>query len=242
MSATGRRARARRRHRRGRGHRAGRHRGRALGGRPRRRVAIRPVEHLPMDGYRTPLGGEVQEDGRRPSTTTAIPTDYREPVDRLRAQGGRGGASEQCGVAAIGQIPAERWGVVDGHLQRRAAGRRGVVPARRCAGETADPRAAPARPPAGARRGARSGAFGIKGPVLSVNTACAAERQRDRLRRRADPPRPGRRRAHRRRRGAVRRPLSPASTRSSRSRRSRPRPTRATARASRSARAAACSC
>ena len=36
-------------------------------------VAIGKVEHLPMDGYRTQLGGEVQETAR-PSTSTSTPT------------------------------------------------------------------------------------------------------------------------------------------------------------------------
>ena len=93
------------------------------------------------------------------------------------------------------------------------------------AGEAADPKLLLLVPPQ-ALAEALSGAFGIKGPVLSVDTACAAERERDRLRRRADPLRPGRRRARPAAPTPSRTSSSPASTRSSRSRPSRPRRTR----------------
>ena len=43
------------------------------------RVAIRKMQRLPMDGYRTALGGEVQEQAE-PEHDYLQPGGYREPV------------------------------------------------------------------------------------------------------------------------------------------------------------------
>ena len=76
------------------------------------RVAIRPVDHLPMDGYMTTLGGEVQE-SVAPASEYRHPSDYREPVVDFALKAGEE-ALANCGIAATEQIPAERWAVVVG--------------------------------------------------------------------------------------------------------------------------------
>src|SRR6201991_2726084 len=75
-------------------------------------VAIRDVEGLPMEAYRTKLGGEVQE-RIAPERDYRHPDDYREPVIDFALKASEEAVGE-CGIADSGQIPAERWGVVIG--------------------------------------------------------------------------------------------------------------------------------
>ncbi len=133
------------------------------------RVAIREVQHMSMDGFRTSIGGEVQ--------VPYLPEhDYRHPEDWSdRALDFTMRAAEEamahCGVG-VGPIPAERWGVVVGTCNAGLlAGREWYV--RRHNGEEADPALVLLVSPQ-AFSEALSGAFGLKGPALSVNTACAA--------------------------------------------------------------------
>ena len=77
-----------------------------------------------------------------------------------------------CGVG-VGHGPAGALGRRDRHLQRGPAGRRGVVPAPAEGGEPPTRRCCcSSRPQAIAE--ALAARSGCKGPVLSVNTACAA--------------------------------------------------------------------
>ena len=146
-------------------------------------VAIREVEHLPMDGYRTKLGGEVQDDfapDPRVPPTRRLPR----PGDRLHAARGRGG-DVQLPATAAEQVPPERWGVVIGTCNAGLlAGEEWY--ARRKRGEEPDPRLRAARRAAGVLGGARErvraqGAGAVGGHRLR------RERERDRLRGRADP-------------------------------------------------------
>jgi len=134
------------------------------------RSVIRPVEHLPMDGYRTKLGGEVREtvvpehDYRRPD-------DYREPVIDFALKAAEE-AVANCSVHPSGSIPPDRWGVVVGTCNA------GLLAAERwyvgkLNGEELDPQHLLLSTPQ-ALAEAIAGAFDIKGPVLSINTACAA--------------------------------------------------------------------
>src|SRR3954454_11770331 len=75
-------------------------------------VAIRDVEGLSMETYRTKLGGEVKEK-IGPEREYRHPDDYREPVIDFALKASEE-AVGQCGVAESGKIPAERWGVVIG--------------------------------------------------------------------------------------------------------------------------------
>lgn len=133
------------------------------------RVAIREVKHISMEGFRTRLGGEVVE-------PVTLEHDYLQPDGfHDRALDFTVKASEEamaaCGVG-VGPIEAERWGIVVGTCNAGLlAGEEWY--ARRARGESPDPRLVLLVPPQ-AFVEALSGAFGIKGPALSVDTACAA--------------------------------------------------------------------
>ncbi len=131
--------------------------------------AIRTVQHLSMDGYRTQIAGEVQ-------VPAVAEHGYLHPGGfHDRAIDFTMNAAEEamnhCGVG-VGPIPAERWGVVIGTCNAGLlAGREWYV--RRENGEGADPALVLLVSPQAAAE-ALSAAFGLKGPVLSVDTACAA--------------------------------------------------------------------
>lgn len=133
------------------------------------RVAIRPVRHLPMDGYRTRLAGEVVE----------VPTpkhDYPRPDGFAdRAYEFALTAAEEAVAATgvdVGAIDGERWGVVVGTCNA------GLLSGahwyrRRNLGETPDPHLVTFVPPQAIAE-AIAGVFEFRGPLLSVDTACAA--------------------------------------------------------------------
>jgi 3-oxoacyl-[acyl-carrier-protein] synthase II len=134
------------------------------------RVAIREMDHLPMEGYMTKLGGEVKETAQ-PQHDYPHPDGYREPVLDFALKAAEE-AVEQCGVLPGGQIPAERWGIVVGTCNA------GLLAAeqwyvRKMKGESPDPKLVLLSTPQ-ALAEALAAAFDVKGPVLSINTACAA--------------------------------------------------------------------
>ena len=133
--------------------------------------AIGPVRGLPMDGYGTDIGGEVQSEVS-PSYDylAAFGGHEREPaVDFALAA-----AEEALAQAGLDGVPADRWGVAFGScngglrsaekLARRAED--GPLP-------EDDGRHYLLVPPQAIAE-ALSSAFGLKGPSLSVNTACAS--------------------------------------------------------------------
>lgn len=133
------------------------------------RVAIREVTHLPMDGYRTSLGGEVQ-DPALPEHDFLHPDGFHDRALDFTVKAAEE-AMASCGVG-VGPIPAERWGVVIGTCNAGLlAGEEWYR--RRKAGEQPDPRLVLLVPPQ-AFSEALSGIFDLRGPVLSVDTACAA--------------------------------------------------------------------
>jgi 3-oxoacyl-[acyl-carrier-protein] synthase II len=134
------------------------------------RVAIRPVSHLPMDGYRTQLGGEVKA-AAPPRSGYRHPDDYREPVIDFALRASEE-ALEQCGIAATDQIPAERWAVVIGSCNAGLLSGEEWYRKNLADEEASSDLLLLVSPQALAE--ALSGAFGFKGPTLSVNTACAA--------------------------------------------------------------------
>jgi 3-oxoacyl-[acyl-carrier-protein] synthase II len=132
-------------------------------------VAIRKVEHLPMDGYRTELGGEVQEDFA-PARDYLHPDGFHDRAIDFTMRAAEE-AMSRCGVG-VGPVPAERWGVVIGTCNAGLlAGEEWY--ARRKRGEQPDPRLLLLVEPQ-AFSEALASAFELKGPVLSVDTACAA--------------------------------------------------------------------
>jgi 3-oxoacyl-[acyl-carrier-protein] synthase II len=133
------------------------------------RVAIRPVQNLSMEGLRTEIGGEVQD--------MALPEhDYRRPEgfrDRAHdfALKAAEEAMENSGIS-FDQVPSERWGIVVGTCNA------GLISGEewykeRMEGKTPDPSLLCLVTPQAVAE-SLSGAFGIKGPVLSIDTACAA--------------------------------------------------------------------
>ncbi|MET7727074.1 beta-ketoacyl-[acyl-carrier-protein] synthase family protein [Streptomyces mirabilis] len=134
------------------------------------RVAISPVRRLPMDHYQTGLGGEVTEPCS-PAYDYAPDCDARDrSIDFALAAAEE--AMAGSGLRVGTDIPAERWGVAYGTCH---AGWRSAELALREVQEGGAPdwrRYTFVPPQAGAE--ALSAAFGLKGPVLSANTACAA--------------------------------------------------------------------
>jgi 3-oxoacyl-[acyl-carrier-protein] synthase II len=134
------------------------------------RVAIKEMDHVPMEGYRTKLGGEVKQKVD-PEHDYLHPDGYREPVLDFALKAAEE-AVEQCGVLPGGQIPPERWGVVVGTCNA------GLLAAEKwyrgkMEGESPDPKLVLLSTPQ-ALAETIAAAFDIKGPVLSINTACAA--------------------------------------------------------------------
>ena len=168
------------------------------------RVAIRNVESLPMDGYRTKLGGEVKE-RIAPEREYRHPDDYREPVIDFALK-----ASEE----AVGAVRRLRLG----RDRRPSAGASSSAPAtpacsageewyrRRLQGKEAPSELLLLVPPQAVAESLAS-AFGFKGPVLSREHRLRGLGQRDRLRVRADPPGPRGRRPRGRRRIDLRGPV-----------------------------------
>jgi 3-oxoacyl-[acyl-carrier-protein] synthase II len=148
------------------------------------RVAIRPVQRIPMEGYRTRLGGEVSE-MVPPSHDYRRPEGYRERVidfalkaaeEALEASGIEVAPNSSSDAAdlEIGatSVPPERWGVVIGTCNA------GLLSAAKwykdqMAGEAGDPRLLLLVPPQAIAE-ALGGAFRMRGPMLSIDTACAA--------------------------------------------------------------------
>ncbi|MFG3589839.1 beta-ketoacyl synthase N-terminal-like domain-containing protein [Streptomyces sp. NPDC047990] len=133
--------------------------------------AIGPVRGMPMDGYGTAIGGEV-------------PNPSRPAYDYLASFGGRErepamdfaltAAQEAIAGAGLASLPAERWGVAFGSCNGGL--RTAEKLARRSREGTAPPddgRHYLLVPPQAIAE-ALSSAFSLKGPALSVNTACAS--------------------------------------------------------------------
>ncbi len=133
------------------------------------RSVIRPVQHMSMEGYRTQIAGEVQVDST-PDHEYLHPAGFHDRAIDFTVRAAEE-AMASCGVG-VGPIPAERWGVVFGTCNAGLlAGREWYW--RRGKGEEADPKLTLLVSPQ-AFSEALSGAFGLKGPALSVDTACAA--------------------------------------------------------------------
>jgi 3-oxoacyl-[acyl-carrier-protein] synthase II len=133
------------------------------------RVAIREVQHMPMEGYRTKIGGEVQKEAP-PQHEYLNPGGFHDRAIDFTMKAAEE-AMDRCGVG-VGPVPPERWGVVIGTCNAGLlAGEEWYR--QRKEGKEADPKLLLLVEPQ-AMSEAVSGAFGIKGPVLSVDTACAA--------------------------------------------------------------------
>ncbi|MGJ5756603.1 3-oxoacyl-[acyl-carrier-protein] synthase II [Streptomyces puniciscabiei] len=134
------------------------------------RVAISPVRGLPMDGYQTAVGGEITEHPL-PAYDYAPGSGVRDSsVDFALTAAEE--AMAASGLTVGTDVPAERWGVAYGTCH---GGWRSAELALREVqeGRTPDWHRYTFVPPQAAAE-ALSAAFGLKGPVLSANTACAS--------------------------------------------------------------------
>lgn len=147
------------------------------------RVAIGPVRGLPMDGYRTSVGGEVTGAVRPDYDYLAALGGHRpEPAldfalvaaQEAMATAGLRVASPGDGPDAPDAVPAHRWGVSFGTCNGGMRSAEMVL--RNSAGDppSADEAKHLLLVPPQAMAEALGAAFGLRGPVLSVNTACAS--------------------------------------------------------------------
>jgi 3-oxoacyl-[acyl-carrier-protein] synthase II len=131
------------------------------------RVAIRPVGGLDLAGHRTRLGGEVE--GRPPAARdAALEFALAAAREAMSSAGIRPTASQESPDA----IPATRWGVVVGSCNAGLRSAEHAWRAHRADGRPDWRRCLLIQPQVLAE--AMSAEFGLKGPVLSVNTACAS--------------------------------------------------------------------
>src|SRR4051812_30960685 len=133
------------------------------------RVAIRPVQHLPMDGYRTRLGGEVL-DRVPPRLEYRRPAGAREPAIDFALRAAEEALADAGAV--LDAVAPERRGIVVGTCNAGLISGRDWY-ARRLAGEPAEPELLLLMGPQAISE-ALAGALDFRGPCLSVNTACAA--------------------------------------------------------------------
>jgi 3-oxoacyl-[acyl-carrier-protein] synthase II len=133
------------------------------------RVAIRPVEHMSMEGFRTQVGGEVLDE---PGDTLPYPHPggFRDRAFDFALKAAE--EAFEAGGVGFEYIPAERWGVVIGTCNAGLLSGEQWYKERMAGGEP-DPLLVTLVPPQ-ALAEAVSGAFGLRGPALSINTACAA--------------------------------------------------------------------
>ncbi|WP_431963192.1 beta-ketoacyl synthase N-terminal-like domain-containing protein [Nocardia sp. bgisy134] len=134
------------------------------------RVAIRPVQGLPLTGYRTSIGGQVP-DMRRPTYDylTELGIEHPEPALDFALV-----AAEEAMAAAGIAVPADRWGVAFGTCNGGTfSGEQALRRARHGSATPGGDRHLLLVPPHGLAE-ALSAAFGLAGPVVSVNTACAS--------------------------------------------------------------------
>lgn len=135
------------------------------------KAAITPVRGLPMEGYATEIGGEVRTE-RRPDYDYLASFGGREPEPAIDFA--LLAADEALRQAGLTGVPAERWGVALGSCM---GGLRSAEKLARRGDEGLSPeddgRHNLLVPPQAIAE-AVSSAFGLKGPSLSVNTACAS--------------------------------------------------------------------
>lgn len=135
------------------------------------RAAITPVRGMPMDGYATAIGGEVLDDTRPAyDYLAAFGGQEREPAVEFALRA----AQEATAQAGFSEVSADRFGVAFGSCNG------GLRSAEKIARRKLDG-TSPEQDglhyllvPPQAIADALSGAFGLRGPALSVNTACAS--------------------------------------------------------------------
>ncbi|WP_198942979.1 beta-ketoacyl-[acyl-carrier-protein] synthase family protein [Actinophytocola xanthii] len=138
-------------------------------------VAIRPVTGIDVSGYRTSLGGEVDPPQRRHDDYGRLVGGWDGAVEFALAAAGEAMAGAGVKVARNGHgegVPATRWGVVVGTCNGGLRSAEGAWLAERD-GKAVDWRQHLMIQPQTIAE-VLSAAFGLRGPVFSVNTACAS--------------------------------------------------------------------
>ena len=133
------------------------------------RVAIREVRHLPMDGYRTSVAGEIAEPPPA-AADVGYPAGWRDQALDYLLTAGREALAAAPAVRA--EVADDRFGVVVGTCNAGLISGENWYRAR-LAGTASDPRLVIFMPPQ-ALAESLSGAVGARGPVLTIDTACAA--------------------------------------------------------------------
>ncbi|WP_284734236.1 beta-ketoacyl-[acyl-carrier-protein] synthase family protein [Actinomadura sp. NEAU-AAG7] len=146
------------------------------------RVAIGPVTSFPMGGYQTEIGGEVP-DGAAPRRVLPAGLDLPEREDALDfalaaaeealAASGLAVQADGTGPARAGAVAAHRFGVAFGTCNGGLRTGERVLRRLRTGGAPVRPGEWLVIPPHAIAEGL-SAVFGLKGPCLSVNTACAS--------------------------------------------------------------------
>ncbi|WP_066905247.1 beta-ketoacyl-[acyl-carrier-protein] synthase family protein [Millisia brevis] len=138
------------------------------------RVAIREVEHLDMSGFRTAIAGEVQAVPRLSDTIgyPAAASDRAYDFVLSAAEEAMGAVTASGVVDVRESIDPTRWGVVIGTCNAGLLSARSWYVGRR-EGRAVDPRVLTYVTPQAIAE-AVAGVYGLQGPVLSLNTACAA--------------------------------------------------------------------
>lgn len=130
-------------------------------------VAIRPVQRLSTEGLRTGIAGEVAP-LPAPADRAGYPEAFQDPALDFALLA----AEEAMAQAASLGVAPERWGLVLGTCNAGLLSAEQWFLAER-AGEDTHAQALAYSTPQGLAE-AIAGAQGIRGPVLSLNTACAA--------------------------------------------------------------------
>ncbi|OLE24448.1 MAG: hypothetical protein AUG44_19090 [Actinobacteria bacterium 13_1_20CM_3_71_11] len=131
------------------------------------RVAIGTIQHLDTDGLQTKLAGEVYE-YEPPRPDYPCPDGFRERALDFALLAAR----EALAALPARSVPAERFGVVLGTCNAGLLSGREWL-RQRAAGLPGDGRLAGLVTPQALAEWV-AGAFGLSGPVLAVNTACAS--------------------------------------------------------------------
>jgi 3-oxoacyl-[acyl-carrier-protein] synthase II len=130
-------------------------------------VGIRAVQRLDLDGYRTKLGGQAP----LPDEPTLDEHGVTQDLVLVAAHQAAAEAMQQAQWVRDA-VPAERWGVVIGTCNAGLLSARDWLLARD-AGRTSPARQLLQSPPQAIAE-SLAGEFGLRGPAVAINTACAA--------------------------------------------------------------------
>lgn len=133
-------------------------------------VSIRPVEHLDMNGYRTTFAGEVPVAARQELKANLGSYEVKDAALRFAVNAA---AEAMSGVGDGLAVDPEMWGLVLGTCNGGLLSSQRWYSDRQTEGNTTDPMDLVLSTPQGMAEAIAS-LYSIRGPVHSLNTACAA--------------------------------------------------------------------